>query len=196
MNILPEFTMPALSLPRSLTDWVALARRWHFTPLTGLDLGDGRSLNAEDVLEGHFFRLANDSRPEATSASVSSPLPCYAYVRSDLGIAIATLAPHLSPLTELAEEMAQTVPPAHPSPQFRNNLQRALEQEHRQQTAKRMLVTQQQTAATRPLPQRLRSKPALIAGVPLLLGLLACVIWYQRDAKVWMMFTRSQAAPS
>ena len=192
MNILPEFSLPALSLPQSVNDLVALAQRygWNRSLPPGLDLGDGQQLDAADVLDGHFFRLSE------THDATSSPLPCYAYVRSDLGIAIASLAPHLTPLVDLAEEVAQTVPPTHPSPQFRADLQRALEREHQQQIAKRILVAQPQAPASLALSQRLRSKPALMAGLPLLLGLLACIAWYQRDTKFFFLFSRFQTAQS
>ena len=92
-----------------------------------VDLGNGRFLKAEDVLDGHFHRLATATVP--------------VQVRSDLTAAITVLAPGLTPLTDLAEEVAQAVPLVQPAPHFRHHLHKALEQTHRQQTAQRILGT-------------------------------------------------------
>lgn len=92
-----------------------------------IHLGNGQFLNAEDVLDGHFHRLSS------TTAAVQ--------VSPDLTAAIMVLAPGLTPLTELAEEVAHTVPLAQPTPQFRQDLHKALEQTHRQHKAQRMLGT-------------------------------------------------------
>lgn len=102
-----------------------------------IHLGDGKFLNAEDVLEGHFHRLSSTTVP--------------IQVTRDLTAAITVLAPGLTPLTELAEEVAHTVPLARPTPQFRQDLHKALEQTHRQHTAQRVL-------GTRP--------PATVEGTP------------------------------
>lgn len=92
-----------------------------------IDLGNGRFLNAEDVLDGHFKRIATATVP--------------IQVRSDLTAAITVLAPALTPLTNLAEEVAQAVPLVQPTPHFRHQLHKALEQTHRQQAAQRILGT-------------------------------------------------------
>ncbi|MEZ4863104.1 MAG: hypothetical protein R3C14_17425 [Caldilineaceae bacterium] len=92
-----------------------------------VDLGNGRFLSAEDVLDGHFHRLSS------TTVSVQ--------VKQDLHHAIEVLAPDLSPLTEIAEEVVQIAPPAQPTPQFRDTLHKALEQTHRQHQAQRILGT-------------------------------------------------------
>ncbi len=92
-----------------------------------VDLGNGRFLNAEDVLDGHFHRIARATVP--------------VQVRSDLTAAITVLAPALTPLTNLAEEVAQTVPLVQPTAHFRHQLHQALEQTHRQQSAQRILGT-------------------------------------------------------
>jgi hypothetical protein len=92
-----------------------------------IDLGNGKFLAAEDVLEGHFHRLASTTVP--------------VQVGPNLTAAITVLAPGLTPLTELAEEVAHTVPLVQPAPQFRHHLHQALEQTHRQHAAQRMLGT-------------------------------------------------------
>jgi hypothetical protein len=92
-----------------------------------IDLGNGNFLEAEDVLEGHFHRLSSTTVPVQVNANLTA--------------AITVLAPGLTPLTELAEEVAHTVPLAQPAPQFRYHLHQALEQTHRQQAAQRLLGT-------------------------------------------------------
>lgn len=101
-----------------------------------LDMGQGRTLDPEDVLDGHFRRLS--SRPPRTET--------VAVQSSDtLTSAITVLAPELAPLTDLAEELATTVPDIQPEARFRADLHRALEATHRQHAAQRAL-------GTRPLP--------------------------------------------
>ena len=92
-----------------------------------IHLGNGQFLAAEDVLEGHFHRIALTTVP--------------VQVRPDLTAAITILAPGLTPLTELAEEVAHTVPLVQPTAQFRHDLHKALEQTHRQHAAQRILGT-------------------------------------------------------
>lgn len=92
-----------------------------------IDMGNGRLISAEDLLDGHFRRLAT------TTVQVQ--------VKPDLQAAITVVAPTLAPLTELASEVARAVPVAQPAPRFRQDLQRALELTHRQQAAQRKLGT-------------------------------------------------------
>ena len=101
-----------------------------------IDLGNGNFLEAEDVLEGHFHRLASTTVPVQVNANLTA--------------AITVLAPGLTPLTELAEEVAHTVPLAQPAPQFRYHLHQALEQTHRQQAAQRILGTRPAAQAQGP----------------------------------------------
>lgn len=100
-------------------------------PEQRVHLGNGQFLAAEDVLEGHFHRMA--------AAPVSTTVPIQ--VRPDLTAAITILAPGLTPLTELAEEVAHTMPLVQPTAQFRHDLHKALEQTHRQHAAQRVLGT-------------------------------------------------------
>lgn len=92
-----------------------------------IDMGNGRLLSAEDVLEGHFHRLATRT--------------VHVQVKPDLQAALTVLAPKLAPLTEVAAEVAQVLPPIQPAAQFRRDLHRALELTHRQQLAQRKLGT-------------------------------------------------------
>jgi hypothetical protein len=99
--------------------------------LPEIDLGGGRHLPAEDVLEGHFRRLA--STPASQEIQVQ--------VTPNLNAAIRVVAPQLAPLTQIAEELATTFPSVRPTEEFRRDLQRALEMAHRQQHAQRTLGT-------------------------------------------------------
>lgn len=96
-----------------------------------LDMGQGRTLSAEDLLDGHFRRMTT----AATARTVQ------VQVDDQLRAAITVLAPELSPLTHLAEELVDVVSDVRPEPHFRAELQRALEQTHRQHTAQRVLGT-------------------------------------------------------
>ena len=51
-------------------------------------------------------------------------------------------------MTDLAEEVAHTLPVAQPTPQFRDTLYKALEQTHRQHHAQRVLGTRPQVVET------------------------------------------------
>ncbi len=130
-----------------------------------IDLGNGNFLEAEDVLEGHFHRLASTTVPVQVNANLTA--------------AITVLAPGLTPLTELAEEVAHTVPLAQPAPQFRYHLHQALEQTHRQQAAQRIL-------GTRPAAQAQGPAWGMITVILMVtitvLGLLAYVQKRQRKA--------------
>lgn len=96
-----------------------------------IDLGGGRHLPAEDLLEGHFRRLA--STPASQEIQVQ--------VTPNLNAAIRVVAPQLAPLTQIAEELVTTFPSVRPAEEFRRDLQQALEMAHRQQHAQRTLGT-------------------------------------------------------
>jgi hypothetical protein len=118
-----------------------------------IDMGNGRVITAEDVVEGHFHRLAT------TTVQVQ--------VNENLQAAITVVAPKVAPLTELANEVAQAVPVAQPAPQFRHDLQKALELTHRQHTAQRKL------GARPPQPQHhWGTSGVVIAGLLVVLGVL------------------------
>lgn len=140
--------------------WAELWPFWKQQPLeqTSIDMGNGRTISAEDVLDGHFHRLAT------TTVQVQ--------VKDNLQAAITVVAPTLAPLTELASEVAQAVPVAQPAPQFRHDLQKALELTHRQHSAQRKL------GARPPQPQtNWGTIGAIIAGLLIVVGLL---IYLQR----------------
>jgi hypothetical protein len=113
-----------MSFLRSL-GWSRLSNR--NTP-PGIDLGDGRQLRPEDVLEGHFRRLA---------ASTGESEELRVQVTPTLSAAIRVMAPQLAPLAQIAEELASTFPTVSPAPAFRRDLHQALELAHRQHTAQR-----------------------------------------------------------
>ena len=101
-------------------------------PVTPVDLGNGCSVKAEDLLDSHFT-----NRIDAPRLTV--------HVEGDLNKALTALAPGLASLTELAEEVDQAVPRAQPTPQFRQDLQKALELTHKQHHAQRVLGTRVET---------------------------------------------------
>ena len=101
-------------------------------PVTPVDLGNGRSVKAEDLLDSHFT-----NRIDAPRLTV--------HVEGELNKALTALAPGLASLTELAEEVDQAVPRAQPTPQFRQDLQKALELTHKQHHAQRVLGTRVET---------------------------------------------------
>lgn len=109
---------------------------------TGIDMGNGRMMDAEDVLEGHFRRVTARRQPANHQVVVQ--------VGDNMMAAIAVLAPDLAPLTEVAEQVSGAVPLVQPTAHFRENLHQALERTHRQQAAQRIL-------GTRPVP---RAKPS------------------------------------
>jgi hypothetical protein len=101
-------------------------------PAEKVDLGNGHFVKGEDVLESHFT-----NRLDAPRLTV--------HVEGDLNKALTALAPGLASLTELAEEVDQAVPRAQPTPQFRQDLQKALELTHKQHNAQRILGTRIET---------------------------------------------------
>jgi hypothetical protein len=138
-------------------------------PQTGIDLGNGRMLPPEDVLEGHYRRL--------TARRAESTRQVAVQVGDNLTVAIAVLAPELVPLTRVAERVSDAVPRVEPTPQFRAHLHEALERTHRQHAVERALGTRAQ-------PQ----KPSPVNWWIVLAGLAATLaLWWgwrmqQRDA--------------
>jgi hypothetical protein len=100
-------------------------------PQAGMDLGNGRVLPPEDVLEGHYRRLAAQRAAATRQVSVQ--------VGDNLTVAITVLAPDLVPLTRVAERVSDAVPRVEPAPQFRAHLHEALERTHRQHAVERAL---------------------------------------------------------
>ena len=97
-----------------------------------VDLGNGRVVGGEDVLDSHFTNRLDTPRLTV-------------HVEGDLNRALTALAPGLASLTELAEKVDEAVPRAQPAPQFRQDLQKALELTHRQHHAQRLLGTRVET---------------------------------------------------
>lgn len=132
-----------------------------------VDMGDGRILGPEDVLEGHWNRLLAQRR---TPAGARWARTVQVRVPDDINAAIMVMAPDLAPLTELAEEVADALPAVRPEPRFRRDLYAALEQTHRQHSAQRTLGTRLETAPAS--PRRLLWPVMAILGVALLVWLL------------------------
>lgn len=130
-------------------------------PPRGIDLGNGRMLGAEDVLEGHYRHMA--ARPARRNVPVQ--------VGDHLLAAITVLAPDLAPLTLVAEEVADAMPHVQPAPDFRRHLHQALERTHRQHAAQRTLGTRSSTP-----PPSAALLPSKVAALLTLL-LLLVVAW-------------------
>lgn len=98
---------------------------------THIDLGNGRTMRTEDLLDGHARRLNGASANAADQ-----------YGKSNLTTAVRVVAPQVAPLTDLAQTIAEKSTPAHPANKFRSDLQQALENTHRQQNVRRTLGIQ------------------------------------------------------
>ena len=156
----------------ALTEW--LRRGWvEPAPPPGIDLGNGRTMGAEDVLEGHFRRVASRRQPTTRQVAVQ--------VGDSLIAAITILAPDLVPLTALAEEVSHAVPLVQPAPEFRQNLHNALERTHRQQSAQRALGTR---------PAALKLQRHTLGWVAFTLGLITAAIFLGR----WLLPAMSRPA--
>jgi hypothetical protein len=120
-----------------------MIRFWGFFHMAGqpeasaekVDLGNGHIVKGEDVLDSHFTNRLDTPRLTV-------------HVEGDLNRALTALAPGLASLTELAEKVDEAMPRAQPAPQFRQDLQKALELTHRQHHAQRVLGTRVETAET------------------------------------------------
>jgi hypothetical protein len=143
-------------------------------PQGGIDMGNGRVLGAEDVLEGHFRRVAARRQPATRQVAVQ--------VGDNLMAAIAVLAPDLAPLTEVAEQVSSAVPLVEPERHFRENLHQALERTHRQHAAQRALGTRR--SAPRPKPINPVAWWMVLGGIVATLALL------------WGWRTRQSAMPA
>lgn len=93
------------------------------SPIERVDFGNGQQISVVDLLEGHFRYIFGQQRSAA----------------HDVHTTINTIAPTLTPLTDLAEEVAQTLPATGPTPYFKDTLNKGLILTHRQHHAQRML---------------------------------------------------------
>jgi hypothetical protein len=118
-------------------------------PQGGIDLGNGRVMGAEDVLEGHYRRMTSHRQPFSGRAATHQ---VRVQVGDNLTAAITVLAPQLLPYTEVAEQVSDALPLVEPEEHFRQNLHQALERTHRQHAAQRVL-------GTRPVPRAKQSNP-------------------------------------
>lgn len=99
-------------------------------PIEEVDFGCGYKISAADLVDGHAERLT--SRTKQLRSDEAS-------VNGELGDAIDRVAPTIKPLTDLAEEVAHTLPDAEPTAYFRDTLNKALTQTHRQHHAQQIL---------------------------------------------------------
>lgn len=130
-------------------------------PAEKVDLGNGRFVEGEDVLESHFHHQLETPRLTV-------------HVEGDLNRALTALAPGLASLTELAEEVDQLVPRVQPTPQFRHDLHKALELTHRQHHAQRVLGTRIDT----PEPQTPWGMISMLIVV--VLGMVSVTVYLYR----------------
>lgn len=168
-------TLP-IAIPAPVAGWLQAISELlggETLPQGGIDLGNGRVLGAEDVLEGHYRRMATN-RQITQSGRATRQVPVQ--VGDNLTVAITVLAPELVPLTEVAEQVSGAVPLVEPERAFRENLHQALERTHRQHAAQRML-------GTRPT-SRAKPTPALRWWM-VLAGLVATIalVWGWRSAR-------------
>jgi hypothetical protein len=105
-------------------------RRWQ--DRNAIDLGGGHLVRPEDLLEGHFQRLSAQRRAGPTR-------DVRVQVTPNFNAAIRVTAPAIAPLTEIAEEVAAKIDTVQPAPQFRQDLQRALQAAHEQHMQQRAL---------------------------------------------------------
>jgi len=103
-------------------------------PTEQVDFGNGHLVSADDILDGHFQQLTARSEQNQATSSFHPVTP-----EPDLHTKIEQVAPNLTPLTDLAENVAKTVPEAHPTIHFRHTLNQALTETHRQHNAQRVL---------------------------------------------------------
>ncbi|MEZ4673882.1 MAG: hypothetical protein R2932_06500 [Caldilineaceae bacterium] len=108
-------------------------------PIDQVDFGNGHQVSAADLLDGHFRRLT----VEADSSSSLSAEPQPDRFDDHLQQQIDAIVPTLTPLTDLAETLAHAMPDAEPTPYFRDTLNKALTQTHRQHHAQRVLGIRQ-----------------------------------------------------
>lgn len=129
-----------------------------------IDLGGGRVVRPEDLLEGHYLRLAQSPREGAAEAQ-----DVQVHVSGELRAAIRVVAPSLAPLTQVAEELASRITSVQPAQQFRSDLQRALEEEHRRRLAAGLMEGPETPTWA-----------WVAAGVLTTLGLAGAVLWWLR----------------
>ena len=100
-------------------------------PIEQVDFGNWYFVSADDLLDGHFQQLTANT--EESLSLPTSPLD------PELHRKIENVAPQLTPLTDLAENVAETIPEAHPTVHFRTTLNKALTETHRQHSAQRTI---------------------------------------------------------
>ncbi len=130
----------------------------------GIDLGGGRLVPAEDLLEGHYRRIAYPLPIPAQPAAVQD---VHVQVDPAMSTAIRVVAPTLAPLAQVAEEVAAKLTSVKPTAQFRADLHRALEAE-----LQRRLADEETPRAAVPV------WVWAIAGVISAIGLAGASLWF------------------
>lgn len=162
--------------------------------VSGIDLGDGTEVSAIDVVDSHFTRLIN-YRPEKSDAdsvdtisdavSPDEPIkaePNFNFSIASFRTAIDGLAPHLLPIIQIAENIADANPAVPPAKEFRSLLNEALLAEHKQLLNKETIGIRAPEADEDLIERIADNKYTLIAGLPLAATLLFS-IWYLNRSK-------------
>lgn len=128
-------------------------------PTEQVDFGHGQIVSADDILDGHFQQLTaqNSRHPSIHPLSPEQ-------AQQERQTKIEQVAPQLTHLTDLAEQVAETLPDAQPTMHFRSTLNKALTETHRQHSAQR-------TIGIRPTPTDSREWTNL-----LILGLILMIL--------------------
>lgn len=147
-----------------------------------VDLGGGRQVAAEDVLEGHFRRMARAGHTAQLAQAAQAGSEVRVQLAPGLTGAIRVMAPQLAPLTEVAEELASAFPSVRPAPEFRSELHRALEVAHREHMAARAALAERNAAQG---GRRISARTWLWALAPtlavaLVAALVAWWVWGRR----------------
>ncbi len=136
-------------------------------PIEEVDFGNGHRVSAADLLDGHFHQLAAQSG----NRQQNSIQPVALHTAQDRHAMIEVVAPTLTPLTDLAEVVAQRMPAAQPTDHFRHTLNKALTETHRQHSA-------QQTLGIRQLQAEEAGWHKLVVVSLILLVITVGVAWY------------------
>ncbi len=157
--------------------------------LPGVDLGGGAELSAVEVVESHFNRLVascadpNDEDAEDVSSVDTDRIATDSdFSITSLRTAINNLAPHLLPIVQIAEDIANATPVAPPAKEFRLLLNDALLAEHKQQINKKTIGIQAPEEDEDLIERIGDNKYALLASLPVA-ATLAFSLWYLNRTK-------------
>ncbi|MCB0128978.1 MAG: hypothetical protein KDE58_42220 [Caldilineaceae bacterium] len=103
-------------------------------PTEQVYFGNGQIVSADDILDGHFQQITGHSEQNSSANSLTTK-----QAQQERHTKIEQIAPHLTPLTDLAENVAETMADAQPTTHFRTTLNKALTETHRQHSAQRTI---------------------------------------------------------